>query len=183
MSQKALSYLFLLFLILSTPLFFFYARGNGPAGSGTESKQITDYIAMISLGNLGTNEYTCSNINVGKNEKTFRFVCPYGTMREFTEFGLQKHDNQSCTYNAGTYLGENNKWDDLQFDCTYDLGLTDYGKSNLTKEFQEKCYDKRECALRIKYSWFDQDCRNRLEYYAAGSKFDDYANLKNWTFY
>ena len=88
MTQKALTYLFLLFLILSFPLFFFYARGNGPAGSGVESKQITDYIAMISLGNMGTNEYTCSNVNMAKNEKNFMFVCPYGKMREFTEFGL-----------------------------------------------------------------------------------------------
>jgi len=38
MTQKALTYLFLLFLIISFPLFFFYARGNGPAGGGTESK-------------------------------------------------------------------------------------------------------------------------------------------------
>lgn len=85
MTMKALTYLFLLFLIISFPLFFFYVRGNGPAVTGgAESKQVTDYIAMISLGNMGTNEYTCSNVNVGKNEKTFRFVCPYGTMREFT---------------------------------------------------------------------------------------------------
>ena len=134
MTQKAFMYLFLLFLILSLPLFFFYAKGNGPKGSGTESKQITDYIAMISLGNLGTNEYTCSNINMAKNEKTFKFVCPYGTMRYFTEFGLQKYDNQSCTTN-GQYLGENNKWDDLQFDCTYDLGMTEAGKQGIQDRF------------------------------------------------
>jgi hypothetical protein len=35
MTQKAFTYLFLLFLVLSLPLFFFYARGNGPKGTGT----------------------------------------------------------------------------------------------------------------------------------------------------
>ena len=44
-------------------------------------------------------------------------------MRELFEFGLQKIDNQSCTYEAGTFLGENDAWDDLQFDCNLDNGL------------------------------------------------------------
>lgn len=64
-------------------------------------------------------DYTCSNMNVAKVgftnylEKKLSFNCEYGVIRELTEFGLQKIDNQSCTYDRGTYLGENNKKDDL----------------------------------------------------------------------
>ena len=33
----------------------------------------------------------------------------------------------------------------------------------------------------IKYSWFNKDCRNRLEFYAEGSKYDVYAkDIKEW---
>jgi len=45
------------------------------------------------LGNLGTSDYTCGDINAAKNEKSFFLHCNFGTMREFAEFGLQKHDN------------------------------------------------------------------------------------------
>ncbi len=42
------------------------------------------------MGNLGVSDYTCANINMGKNEKILRFNCPYGTMRQLTAYGLQK---------------------------------------------------------------------------------------------
>lgn len=58
----------------------------------------------MNVAKVGYNNY---------KDKNLYFNCPYGTMRELTEFGLQKIDNQSCTYDAGTYLGENNKKDDL----------------------------------------------------------------------
>jgi hypothetical protein len=33
----------------------------------------------------------------------------------------------------------------------------------------------------IKYSWFNQDCRNRLFYYAEGSKYDVFAkDIMGW---
>jgi hypothetical protein len=90
MTHKALTYLFLFFFAINIPLIFFYAKGSGrPA----EDPKFTDIFAKISLGNLGTSDYTCSNINAGKAEKTFNFACNFGTMRQFTEFGLQKRDN------------------------------------------------------------------------------------------
>jgi len=42
----------------------------------------------MSMGNLGVSDYTCANINMGKNEKILRFNCPYGTMRQLTAYGL-----------------------------------------------------------------------------------------------
>jgi hypothetical protein len=50
-------------------------------------------IAMFSLGNLGTSDYSCANFNFARNNNTFIFNCNYGTMREFTSFGIQKIDN------------------------------------------------------------------------------------------
>lgn len=33
----------------------------------------------------------------------------------------------------------------------------------------------------IKYSWFNADCRNRLNFYAEGSKYDYYAKeIRGW---
>lgn len=61
--------------------------------------------------------------------------------------------------------------------------MTEQGKLEIQNRFQEKCYDQSECNIKIMYSWFNQECRNRIEYYAAGSKFDEYATLKNWTYY
>jgi len=89
MTQKAFCWLFLFFCILNFPLIFFYAKGSGnPENQGAESFDINSLFGMISLGNIGISDYTCANANVGNNEKTFRFNCPYGTMRELSEFGL-----------------------------------------------------------------------------------------------
>jgi hypothetical protein len=40
------------------------------------------------VGNLGVSDYSCSNINIGRNESLFRFNCPAGKMRELTNLGL-----------------------------------------------------------------------------------------------
>jgi len=112
-----------------------------------------------------------------------RFNCPYGTMRQLTSFGLQKLDNQSCTDDAGTYIGENNAWNDLQTDCNFDQGMHEPGKQRLMDQFESKCYDESYCEIPISYDWFDTNCQNRLFYYAAGSKFPDYARNQSWTHY
>jgi len=52
-------------------------------------------------------------------------------------------DNQSCTYDRGTYLGENNKKDDLQLDCNFDNGLSDYGRTKMMQEFDNKCFNTK----------------------------------------
>jgi len=91
MSHKALLWLFLFLFAINVPLMFFYARGSGTAEIA--NPKFTDIFAKISLGNLGTSDYTCSKFNVGKAEKTFELRCNYGTMRTFAEFGLQKRDN------------------------------------------------------------------------------------------
>lgn len=110
----------------------FYVRGSGPAeGEGTSNANFVTMFGILSLGNIGVSDYTCANINVGRYEKVFQLNCQYGTMRELFEFGLQKIDNQSCTYDAGTFLGENDAWDDLQFDCNLDNGLQDLGRQKL----------------------------------------------------
>ena len=55
------------------------------------------------------------------------FTCPYGTIRELYEFGMQKVDNTSCKTN-GYYIGEGGGWDDVQLDCNFEFGLTPEGK-------------------------------------------------------
>lgn len=137
----------------------------------------------MTLGNMGTSDYTCANINVARNEKTFQLHCPYGTMRTFTEFGLQKVDNQSCSDALGYYVGENGAWDDLQFDCTFETGLSADGRAGLEAAFEADCYDRSTCELRFQYYWLNRDCRNRVEYYAAGSQFPDYAEAMGWHYH
>ena len=180
MTHKALLYLFLFFFAVNFPLMFFYAKGSGKP---QDDPNFTDIFAKVSLGNLGTSDYTCSSINAARAEKTFSMECKFGTMRYLTEFGLQKRDNQTCTDKNGYFIGEDNKWDDLQYDCTFDSGLTPAGKQALLDTFNEKCYDKGACDLKIMFSWFNSDCRNRIEFYAAGSKFSDYADSLKWHYH
>ena len=63
-------------------------------------------------------------------------------MREFTSFGIQKIDNQTCETLPGIYIGENNAIKDLQYDCDFERGLRDVGKERLMKQYEELCYDQ-----------------------------------------
>lgn len=49
--------------------------------------------------------------------------------------------------------------------------------------FTEKCFDSPHCDLKIQFYWFNSDCRNRIEFYAAGSRYPDYANSLQWHYY
>jgi len=37
--------------------------------------------------------------------------------------------------------------------------------------------------MEFDYSWFTTECMNRIEYYSAGSKYNEYALDKNWLFW
>lgn len=183
MTQKAFMYLFLVLTVINIPLFAFYNRGGSLDNMGAQSSQFSDKLARMTLGNMGTSDYTCANVNVARNEQTFNLHCMFGTMREFSEFGLQKVDNQSCQDNLGYFLGENKQWDDLQVDCTFETGLTEEGKEGLRSAFEKDCFDKPNCELKFNFYWLTYDCRNRIEFYSAGSMYDDYANAKGWHYY
>ena len=89
MTQKAFTWLFAFLAIMNFPLFFFYSRGDGGREPGSaQSKQFTDIFGKLSLGNIGTSDYTCANFNLARADLTLRLNCPYGTMRELTEYGL-----------------------------------------------------------------------------------------------
>jgi len=92
-------------------------------------------------------------------------------------------DNQSCTYDRGTYLGENNKKDDLQLDCNFDNGLSDYGRTKMMQEFDNKCFNTKQCSMKIRYSWFNKQCKDRIYYYAAASKYNTFAKERGWHFW
>jgi hypothetical protein len=113
-TMKAFAYLFCFFTILNIPLFMFYVKGQGPASlDRVESKKFTDVFGKIAIGNLGQSDFACSNFNIARNHTYFYFSCPYGTMRQLVDFGMQKLDNQSCYKDkAGTFLGEG----DARFD-------------------------------------------------------------------
>lgn len=88
MTQKSFAYLFAFFIILNSPLFFYYSTGGqGVQAEDDGSAQFTDIFAKLSLGNLGVSGYACSNVNIARvgynsyDKKRFTFVCPYGTMR------------------------------------------------------------------------------------------------------
>ena len=118
------------------------------------------------------------------------FSCPYGAMKELTTYGLQKQHNSTCKTESGLfYLGErpqeryHDKIYDLQYDCAKETGLTVEGLSNLTARFESACYGQPYCELEIMYSWFNWDCRNRINYYAAASSYPDYAQAMGWTYH
>ena len=46
--------------------------------------------------------------------------------------------------------------------------------------FDEKCYDKATCYFTIYNEWFTQECMSRIEYYALGSEFSDFAKKNDW---
>ena len=151
MTQKAFAYMFAFFVIINLPIFFFYSTGGkGPTteDSAADGAQATDVFAKISLGNLGVSGYACSNVNIAQvgynsfDRKKFNFVCPYGTMRQITQFGIQKNDNQSCVTPNGYFLGENDKKDDLQLDCNFENGLSEFGKKAVMEEFDSKCFNQ-----------------------------------------
>ena len=51
-------------------------------------------------------------------------------------------------------------------------------------EFTKNCFDQPTCNVNFLYAWFNQDCRNRINYYAAASKYSNYAlDFKDWHFY
>jgi len=76
------------------------------------------------------------------------------------------------------------RFDDLQFDCNWDNGMTPAGKEQLMAEFMTNCFDQPTCNVNFLYAWFNQDCRNRINYYAAASKYSNYAlDFKDWHFY
>ena len=60
-------------------------------------------------------------------------------MRNLTQYGLQKRDNQTCTDKKGFYLGEGNVTDALHIDCNLENGLSDFGKVQLMGQFEGKC--------------------------------------------
>lgn len=119
MTQKAFAYMFFLFMIINIPLIIFYSAGHGGVKDDKKDAQFTDVFGQLSIGNLGVSDYACANLNIAKvgynsfDKKKLQFNCPYGTMRNFTQYGIQKKDNQSCTDNNGFFLGEGNKTDDL----------------------------------------------------------------------
>jgi len=49
------------------------------------------------------------------------------------------------------------------------------GREKLMTAFRDACYDQRYCEVKVFLTWFNTNCLNRLQYYAAGSKYDNYA--------
>ena len=62
--------------------------------------------------------------------------------------------------------------------------MTVHGKNMLYESFNDYCLGEYYCEMPIKYSWFNKDCRNRIDFYAEGSKWDYYAKyVKKWKTY
>ena len=63
MSTRSMAVLFLVLTIVNIPLFAFYYSGSKNADSGgkaVKGDSFDDYFALLSLGNTGQNEFTCS---------------------------------------------------------------------------------------------------------------------------
>lgn len=136
MTQKALFFLFCLFAIINIPLMLFYFNGNGQS---EVMPGFVGFLGRFSLGNLGTSEMVCNTVNVANWEKNFYFSCPYGTIRELFNFGIQKYDNQTCLQSPGTFLGEGGHDENLQWDCSLKDGLTVEGKAEMLERFNLIC--------------------------------------------
>lgn len=42
----------------------------------------------------------------------------------------------------GYYIGEYDRKDDLQLDCNFENGLSEFGKKAVMEEFDSKCFNK-----------------------------------------
>jgi len=130
--------------LVNIPLFLFYSAGPAPP-----SKGFIPLLGKLSVGNLGTSDYTCAAANIGDYEKKLGLYCNYGTVRDLFQFGLAKQDNQTCTRETGVYLGEGDTWEDLQWQCNMKNGLSEPGRKALEKNFKVYCYGKEKCDLPV----------------------------------
>lgn len=118
--MKALMYMFLVFALLNIPLFMFYVNGQGPeAAKNPQPARFQDVFGRLSIGNLGVSDYTCGFVNVANNQTEIMLNCPYGTMRELTQYGLQGVDNLTCSNLMGHFIGENST-QLISTDCSRD---------------------------------------------------------------
>lgn len=53
----------------------------------------------------------------------------------------------------------------------------------MQEKFENECLDKRSCEFEVNTDWFSRDCTNRVNYYALGSRYNNYAKHKGWTRY
>ena len=54
---------------------------------------------------------------------------------------------------------------------------------SLNNVYQSLCYNKNYCEIPLMFSWFNDDCQNRLNFYAASSKYPFYAQSQGWTYW
>lgn len=90
MTNKAMFWLFVFFAIVNIPLMAFYFNGNGPS---YVVPGFVGFLGRLTLGNVGTSDYTCNQVNIASYKKTMFLSCNYGTMHQLYQFGLQKIDN------------------------------------------------------------------------------------------
>lgn len=133
------------------------------------------------MGNLGTSNMACNKVNIASGQRSVFLSCQYGTLSELTHFGIQKTHNQTCTKAFDTFIGEENKDSDLQWDCDFDRGMTPVGQKYLEVMFNNECKGNKTCELYFGTSWFSRECRQRLEYYSLHSKFNNYSAKRNQT--
>lgn len=53
-----------------------------------------------------------------------------------------------------------------------------YGK--LLESFDLLCAGQMTCEFKIQYSWFNKQCRERLDYYATHSKYKNFTDILQW---
>jgi hypothetical protein len=78
MTYKAFAWLFILLLIVNIPLMMMFLAGNGPS---YVPPGFVGFLGKFTLGNMGTSEYTCNNVNIASFKKTMLLSCPYGQMQ------------------------------------------------------------------------------------------------------
>lgn len=59
-------------------------------------------------------------------------------------------------------------------------GLSSTGLEALLRTFDFSCKGQPNCELKIQYSWFNKNCRDRIDYYATHSKYRNFTDIMQW---
>lgn len=146
---KHLILLYLFLTIITIPHVVFYILGG--TQEYEDSKTITSFFGLTTLGNLGSAQTMCDS---GSSfTSSVSLFCNYGVIDSIEVFGEEKADgSSSCADN-----GENLKVDSS---CEYSA-FTTSEKDSLNNAFSTQCKDKEICDFNLSGISFPSACNNK----------------------
>lgn len=120
MTTKAMGWFFIYMTILNIPAMIFFYQGNDASNDANQSSLnatfgsnvtatkaakssiSTQIFAQLSLGNVGENIASCSELDLTVNRTlSTQLSCSYGKMLSLSKFGFVKSKQTKCSDNVG----------------------------------------------------------------------------------